>query len=194
MGEKQSGGESSNPERDEALRGVRHISMVEPLSEEEFKQWREESRRREEEDKHLPVYDPVAAERMAYEMNPLTRADERFRVQDPVEAEHMAHAMDPHYERASAIDALKSQTDETLGHVTQEDDALTRKESLEESDALQGVEGSEILDWADRAAMCTTNQLPSETQHLLHARPATPTVSRYQRRIGGTRRNPTTPD
>jgi hypothetical protein len=122
MTEQQSGGESSNPERDEALRRVRHLPMAEPLSDEEFKQRLVESRRREEAEKHLPEYDPVAAERLAYEMNPLTRGDERFRVQDPLEAEHTAHAMDPHYVRASEIDRVKERTDEELDRALHPDD------------------------------------------------------------------------
>jgi len=129
MGEQQAGpGESSNPERDKALRSVSHLPLREPLSDEEFQKELVEFRQREEEDGHLPEYDPVAAERMAYEMNQLTRADERFRVQDPVEAEHMAHAMDPHFERASAIDKVAAQTDMELDRALHSDDALPEHE------------------------------------------------------------------
>jgi hypothetical protein len=124
MGEKQTGpGGSSNPERDEALRRVQHLPLPPRMSDEEFKQAREDARRREERDALLPVYDPVAAEHMAHEMNPLTRADERFRVQDPLEAEHMAHAMDPHYKRASEIDRIRERTDEELDRALHPDDA-----------------------------------------------------------------------
>src|SRR5664279_3954402 len=115
MAEKQTGpGDSPNPERDEALKRMGKGPLRAPMSDEEFKQAREEQLRWQDEQKLLREDDPVEAEHMAYEMNPLTRADERSRVQDPVEAEHMAHAMDSHYERASAIDGVKERTDRDL--------------------------------------------------------------------------------
>jgi hypothetical protein len=121
MTEKQTGpGGSSNPERDEALKRMpKDLSLRGPMSDDEIKA----ALRRQEQEALLPEYDPVAAERKAYEMNPLTRADERFRVQDPVEAEHMAHAMNPHYERASEIDRIREQTDEELDRALHPDDA-----------------------------------------------------------------------
>jgi hypothetical protein len=103
-------GEPSNPERDEALKILGKGPLREPMSDEDF----EAARKRLQEEEDLPVHDPVEAEHMAHEMNPLTRADERFRVQDPVEAEHMAHAMDTHYERASEIEGVKDRTDKEL--------------------------------------------------------------------------------
>jgi hypothetical protein len=148
MAEKQTGdGDSSNPERDEALRRARHLPLPAPMSDEEFKQAREDARRREERDALLPVYDPVAAEHMAYEMNPLTRADERFRVQDSVEAEHMAHAMDPHYERASEIDGVKERTDEAIGHALHSDDT---EEVFAPEDAPPEVRRSAVDLFEDR--------------------------------------------
>jgi hypothetical protein len=152
MTEKQPGpGGPSNPERDEALRSVQHLPPPTPASDEEFEQHREDARKREERDALLPEYDPVAAERMAYEMNPLTRADERFRVQDPVEAERMAHAMDPHYERASEIDSVKARTDEALDRTMQGDVELITNEEYDQGDeATQAAAGSENDSWADR--------------------------------------------
>jgi len=141
MGEKQTGpGGSSNPERDEALRSVQHLPPPTPMSDEEFEQHREDVRRREERDALLPVYDPVAAEHMAYEMNPLTRADERFRVQDPVEAEHMAHAMDPHYERASEINDVQARTNEALHSALHSDDEVFAPEDAPPEEQRRAVD------------------------------------------------------